>query len=86
MDRINEYLEDCYQKALKIVGNEDSMNSPLPADIETNLQSILVASDKTRAVLAVVITGIVYKIFNPQKVFREDMPDVLLTPNISPRF
>jgi len=76
MDRINEYLEDCYQKALKIVGNEDSMNSPLPADIETNLQSILVASDKTRAVLAVVITGIVYKIFNPHQDVRKHQKSI----------
>jgi DNA (cytosine-5)-methyltransferase 1 len=66
----SEFLEEEYNKAMSIVGSNETITSPLNADEKTNLNIILDCSETATGVITVFITSVVYKILNPQQDIR----------------
>lgn len=66
-----EYLESFYEQSMTIVGSDDFIKSNLPANIKFSLDGILNKSEAAKGVITVVITSIVYKIFNPAQDIRK---------------
>jgi DNA (cytosine-5)-methyltransferase 1 len=65
-----EFLELKYSESIEIVGSDDFIKSDLDQNTQEKLNEILDRSEKSKGVLAVLITSLVYKIFYPSQDIR----------------
>ncbi len=71
MCEITNYLQRIYERCKRDLGDSDEIIQVVTKpDVKTNLDIILSRSESSKGVLTVVITSVVYKIFNPQQDIR----------------
>lgn len=66
-----KYLEEQYRKAMESVGSGDTIASSLSEVTILRLNEILARSESSKGVITVLITSLVYKIFNPTQDIRK---------------
>ena len=71
-----EFLEKKYNEAMDIVGSDDVIKSDLDKEISDHLHEILNSSESSKAVLAVTITSLVYKIEHPEQDIRNHQTSI----------
>ncbi|MES2807408.1 MAG: hypothetical protein V4619_02215 [Bacteroidota bacterium] len=65
-----DYLVTLHSEAMEVVGSDDIIKSELPDSMVSHLDVVLKFSESSKAVLTVIITSLVYKIFNPTQDIR----------------
>lgn len=71
-----DFLNDFYKQTMNLVGSSNTISSDISDDIKNSLNIILEQSENFKGVLAVVITSIVYKIFNPDQDIRRHQTSI----------
>jgi len=66
-----EFLKSHYDQAMSLVGSKDTITSHLTENEQVLLNTVLRYSEQAKAVLTVLITSLVYKIFNPTQDIRK---------------
>ncbi len=66
-----EFLLSQYEHAMSLLGSKDTITSDLTESEQTLLNTVLKYSEQAKAVLTVLITSLVYKIFNPEQDIRK---------------
>ncbi len=66
-----EFLKSHYEQAMTLVGSKDTITSHLTENEQSLLNIVLRYSEQAKAVLTVLITSLVYKIFNPTQDVRK---------------
>lgn len=70
MNEHKEKLLEIYDVAEKLIGSKDEITSPLLGNERRCLETILKYSEKSKGVLTVAITSILYKMTNPKQDIR----------------
>lgn len=76
MNAIQSYLETIYNNAFSTCAATGSAATNLQKEITLQLDSIIDASESSKGVLAVVITGLVYKIHHPRQDVRKHQSSI----------
>ena len=71
-----EFLEKVYNESMQIVGSDDTIKCDLDRSISNHLGEILSRSESAKAGITVVITSLVYKIFNPDQDIRNHQTSI----------
>lgn len=64
------YLQKFYEETMQLVASDVEIKSDLPDEVKEALNQILTQPEDSKAVLTVVVTSIVYKIFHPEQDVR----------------
>jgi len=73
----SEYLEELYAESMSVVGSDDFIKSDLLEPLQANLKIILDNSESSKGVLTVLITSLVYKLFNPDQDIRNHQNSIV---------
>jgi DNA (cytosine-5)-methyltransferase 1 len=71
-----EFLETIYTESMRLVGSDNKIKSKLNEKISSHLQEILSRSESSKAVLTVVLTSAVYKLFYPEQDIRNHQTSI----------
>lgn len=67
----NDFLNEQYNIAMYVVGSKNKITTELETAEQESLNTILQYSEQAKAVLTVLITSVVYKIFHPEQDIRK---------------
>ncbi|HLP04697.1 MAG TPA: hypothetical protein VK152_04630 [Paludibacter sp.] len=71
-----KFLEITYNESMQLVGSDNEIKSDLDRSIATHLGEILTRSESAKAVITVILTSAVYKIFNPEQDIRNHQTSI----------
>jgi len=74
--KVNYFLQQSYEKALRKVGSKDTIQTTLDKNIVYSLDEIVQRSETAKAVMTVVITSCVHKIFHPEQDIRNHQTSI----------
>ena len=75
-NQIKDFLNSIYSEAMNKASGKDTISSNLPQNIQNSLNTILLHSENSKAVLAVTMTSLVYKHFNPCQDIRKHQQSI----------
>lgn len=72
----NEFLEKIYSEAMTTIGSKETITSKLPKNDRDLLDSVLKYSEQAKACLAVIMTSLTFKHFNPNQDIRKHQASI----------